>query len=597
MTDTERVEEIMRIIVDLNPTTPPDDWYPKWDDVTDHLARLPQPLAARYLAKVAKKFSVPKRDLADDVKKKRQQLAAALAPPPEYKPDSHPAIGCTSGGEFWIATASPHPLAPSKFTWLGVTASGEERVGPLEPTIFDGVAKMFEGRWSDESRRRFSENTELPGLVDVYEGVRCLVERYVEFPQEHRKGFTASVSLWIMGTYAHPLFGVYPYLTIEGSKGSGKSRLLDVLAALCFNGFLSPSVTPAVLCRIVAGARATVCFDEVEHLHHNTEDTATIRALINAGYKRGGQVPRVSREGGVDLFDAFAPKAFAGISGLNDVTADRAIRIVMTRATDSRKCKLAIDPKGSEMADVRDSLYEFALASSEHVRQAYAAVNLPKELTNRSIELWRPLFAIASLIDEVTGGDLQSLLTPMAIEDSKDRNELDPISTAVGDALWFRATAESEDANKIRPGAVADDAQNVTRRQISPEWVGRFLRRLGVKKAGRDADGAYYFIEPSRLHSELERIGWRVPDSQLSCQSLPSLPTPAGVDGSQLGNEGSDGCDGSTGEQDEGEHEGSPLGARVLDAQLALPDTGESNSSGRKTNGFGAANEPSDTPF
>ena len=54
LTDTERVEEIMRIIVDLNPTTPPDDWYPKWDDVTDHLARLPQPLTARYMAKVAK---------------------------------------------------------------------------------------------------------------------------------------------------------------------------------------------------------------------------------------------------------------------------------------------------------------------------------------------------------------------------------------------------------------------------------------------------------------------------------------------------------------------------------------------------------------
>jgi hypothetical protein len=122
------------------------------------------------------------------------------------------------------------------------------------------------------------------------------------------------------------------------------------------------------------------------------------------------------------------------------------------------------------------------------------------------------LFAIATVIDATSGTELVNELTPLAIEDTRERSELDPITTAVADALWYRATSSDEFDRKIRPGAVADEAFAMTRQKVSPEWVGQFIRRLRFKRSGRDSNGAYYYLDSGELRSRLERLGWTVPD-------------------------------------------------------------------------------------
>ncbi|MCL2724840.1 MAG: hypothetical protein FWD69_10435 [Polyangiaceae bacterium] len=553
-TDINRAQAIEEVLsFDLTQVTPA-VWQEKFDETTTHLTHLPAPSAARYVPRIAKKFGVSNRIVSEDIKKKHKLLVEAVAPPHAYDPDAHPAIGCTREGEFWIAVAGPHPTTRgSDIRWLGMTASGELRVGPPEPTNLKGAAQLFVGQWSDKSRLGFLTSTNPPVLITTYLRVKELVDKYVEFPHDDRAGFAAVVALWIIGTYLHPIFGVFPYLTIEGAKGSGKSRLLELIAATAFNGFRTPSPTAAVLCRIVAAARATLCLDETETLHSNSDDTASIRALLNDGYKHGGRVPRVSRDGGIEFFDAFSPKALAGIAGLNDVTADRAIRVVMVRASDPEKGRRSIDPRDEEIAVIRDALYETALTYANDIRHAYEHVKLPSELINRSAELWRPLFAIATVIDATSGTELVNELTPLAIEDTRERGELDPLTTAVADALWYRATSSDESDRKIRPGAVADEVFAMTRQKVSPEWVGRqFIRRLGFKRSGRDSNGAYYYVDPAILSSRLERIGWVAPEPEVkpwmtsartetsssnttsmsAGDSQAALPLPDGSDGS-----------------------------------------------------------------
>jgi len=176
----------------------------------------------------------------------------------------------------------------------------------------------------------------------IYERLYKIIDTYLDMDSDQIK----VVSLWIIGTYMYKQFSTFPRLFFNAIKGSGKTRLLKLLEALCWNGKIQINLSEAVLFR-TAGQRTTL-FDEAEGI--KSKDKQTLRELLNSGYKRGGKIERMKkvnkREGEsyeVESYDIYAPVALANINGLDSVLADRTITLILEKSINPSKVNLSED--------------------------------------------------------------------------------------------------------------------------------------------------------------------------------------------------------------------------------------------------------------
>jgi hypothetical protein len=145
---------------------------------------------------------------------------------------------------------------------------------------------------ADEYRECWAEDdvdgAELLGDIEAFAG------RFLAFPSAHH---LVTLTLWIVHTWAVNAFYVTPRLVLDSPEpGSGKTRVLEVLALLCRAAKLTLSTTTAALYRRIAAAGEqppTVLQDESDRMFSSkTPQAEDLAALYNSGYKRGATVDR-----------------------------------------------------------------------------------------------------------------------------------------------------------------------------------------------------------------------------------------------------------------------------------------------------------------
>jgi len=141
------------------------------------------------------------------------------------------------------------------------------------------------------------------------------------------------IAIWIIGTWFHKEFSTYPYLFFNAMKGSGKSRVLNLITYLSKDGDKLTSLTEAVLFR----EKGTLCIDEFEGIGKKGDEN--LRELLNTAYKKGGKVKRMkkikSKEGEkqvVEVFEVYRPIVMANIWGIEEVLGDRCIEIILEKS-------------------------------------------------------------------------------------------------------------------------------------------------------------------------------------------------------------------------------------------------------------------------
>ena len=259
-------------------------------------------------------------------------------------------------------------------------------------------------RWRYSDIQRFLAGETLhPG--ELYTTLRKLLTTYIDFQSENDSHVLA---LWVIGTYLYTLFPAYPYLALNGPKGSGKSTVLRVLQPLAFNMVTTSDPTGASLFRLVHATRCTLGIDEAER-YQNPRDPATqqIRQLLNSGYKAGMPALRVVGDDyKPQTFDVYSPKILASIAGLEDVLSSRCITIPMRHTAH----RLPIFPASFDGAHLRYQLYSLALTYFHEVRRSFC--EYPSNLVNRSGELWSPLLALAAFLE--AHGGIAGLRKPLS---------------------------------------------------------------------------------------------------------------------------------------------------------------------------------------
>jgi hypothetical protein len=375
-------------------------------------------------------------------------------------------------------------------------------------------------RWRPEDVTRFLDGEDEPPTFE--RAVAQIWDRLDSLLELGRDSETVALAAWAVATYFFPIFLAFPRLDLRGERGSGKSKALSILAAACFNGLLRVSPTTAVLFRLAEPLRPTFLMDEIEGLAG--DEKREILSIINAGYKAGGRVDRCEGDDRVvRSWSIYTPLAMAGIAGVNRVTEDRSITLVLTRGRDLTRLNAEVDPADPRFASIRDLCIRLALTRSQEVRDANQALVLPDWLVGRERELWRPLLTIATLADREAGDlNLVSDLLTIAREQGQDRAGLSDESEALVSVLDDKLVGASEMI--VSPGDLCEELRAALRWKDAPrpETVGRWLKRLKIPKAPRSAEGVRYIVTAAGLAEIRARAG-----SGAGEPTLGGNPTPA----------------------------------------------------------------------
>ena len=321
----------------------------------------------------------------------------------------------------------------------------------------------------------------------------ALLEAFVSFLRRFvivSEAQADAIALWILHGYCIEAAFATPYLAITSAeKCSGKSRLLEVLAVLVARPLRSASTTEAALFRSLSvSPPPTLLMDEVDALfgpkaNGNHED---LRALLNAGYRRGTPVLRCvgERNTQVKEFQVFGPKALAGIGALPDTVADRSLPIRLKRRAPNEPLeRFRMRDAESEAKELRAQAEEFAAAYLEEL--AAARPELPDELDDRAQDACEPLVAIA----DCAGGSWPVRARTAFVALRGQEQEADELSLGIRLLADIRQVFGSEESPPLSTEALLEALAAIEEApwgdfygaRLTPRRLARLLRPYGIR--------------------------------------------------------------------------------------------------------------------
>ena len=123
--------------------------------------------------------------------------------------------------------------------------------------------------------------------ADLIAAIQAFIHRYVDLTPQ----FERLVSYYVLFTWLYDAFNELPYFRIRGDYGSGKTRFLLIVGALCNKPvFASGASTVSPIFHILDAFRGTLIIDEGDFRW--SDDKADIVKILNNGNVRGLPVLR-----------------------------------------------------------------------------------------------------------------------------------------------------------------------------------------------------------------------------------------------------------------------------------------------------------------
>jgi hypothetical protein len=189
---------------------------------------------------------------------------------------------------------------------------------------------------------------------------------------------------------------------LSSEHASGKTRALEISELLVPNPVEAVNVSPAYLFRKVGDeVLPTILFDEIDAVFGpKAKETEEIRALLNAGHRRGAMTGRCVARGqtvGIVEIPAYCAVALAGLGWLPDTLLSRCVIIRMRRRHAGEHIESYRRRVHShEGYQLRTPLAAWAAGVVEELGRAYPV--MPEGVEDRDADVWEPLLAIADAI-------------------------------------------------------------------------------------------------------------------------------------------------------------------------------------------------------
>lgn len=235
--------------------------------------------------------------------------------------------------------------------------------------------------------------------AELLDELRDALTRYVVFPDLHAAN---AVTLWIAATHVQPAWEHAPRLVITApEKRCGKSRLLDIVEATCYDPLITVNASVAAVVRSISLDPPTLLVDESDTIFgpKASKDNEDLRGILNAGHQRNRPAIRFNvNSDSVQKLHTFAMAALAGIGDMPDTITDRAVVIRMRRRAPGE----TVSPYRTRrdrpaLVSLAGRLHTWAREGETELMAS--APDMPVE--DRAADTWEPLVAIA----DFAGGD------------------------------------------------------------------------------------------------------------------------------------------------------------------------------------------------
>lgn len=361
---------------------------------------------------------------------------------------------------------------------------------------------------------------------DVYELILNELDKSIDFYNPDDKYV---VAIWAIGTYFFPVFTTYPYLVLSGSRGSGKTKVLDFLNCVVFNPVKCGNTSVSSLFRLIDAGRTTILLDEAEMLK-NGEEAGDLKRILNMGYKSDGLVVRTNKDNAmaVESFQTYSPKAIASINKVDETLASRGITITMIKTGDKKKGNVVIRRDKPVWSVLRDRLRTLYLVLASEANKVYKNDGEINQLSCRKNELWSILLVIARLVSDEVFVKLKEIALKTAGEEEQVIDEWDTHFLfslkdllLAGDGFYFGKEIKAKMESRMEP----DQAYKLTSR-----WVGEAIRRFGFVTKTRTATGYKYMIKKSLVDDLMSRYQLGLTSSEHDEDDEPVLTDEKWVD-------------------------------------------------------------------
>jgi hypothetical protein len=371
----------------------------------------------------------------------------------------------------------------------------------------------------------------IPLSRDLIDELEALFRRHIVFKD---KDFALLLALWTLGTYVFFQFSHFGYLHIVSPvMRCAKTLLLDILAEVVANGTgRTSNLTESVVFHLANKGR-TFLIDELDNLRNqDREKYGAIMAVLNAGFQAGAKVYRMKRteEGFVEeAFNAYSPKAMAGINSLSDTLADRCFRIPMTRKAPSEKVeRFSLRRQRKELPALRSRLQVWASEREKKIGEVYDSIDeitqkddtLRNALDDRFLDTSEPLLSIALFadIEHSNGGvHVSDRLTKLLIRMANGRSQ-DAEDSSLATMVKILSDVIGKETKKFIPS-------NELVEKVQPEigWcdskkkLANYLSRFGLF-VGRDPSGTIrgYTVKKEWIDDIQNRYLCSLPDFEVS---------------------------------------------------------------------------------
>jgi len=241
----------------------------------------------------------------------------------------------------------------------------------------------------------------------LFSEIRAFVNRYLELPAD----FEEIASLYVLLTWVYEFAPSIPYLRVIGDWGTGKTRFLQVVGAVCFRPiFASGATTPAPIFRILEQFRGTLVLDEADF--KDSSSWMELVKLLNNGYRPGMPVLRADKENGKwypRSYQVFGPKLIATRFRFKDEALEsRCLTSEMMPLTRDDVPRVLPPAFDTEVSDLRAKLLTFRLANLFRLKgKTFGNELLEPNLQPRLQEILIPLKAMLngdqSMIEALAG--------------------------------------------------------------------------------------------------------------------------------------------------------------------------------------------------
>jgi hypothetical protein len=350
-----------------------------------------------------------------------------------------------------------------------------------------------------------SEPAEYGDEASLVSRIRDFIRRYLDVSED----FETVAMYYVLFTWIYDAFHEVPYIRVRGGYGSGKTRFLLTVGALCrFPIFASAASTVSPLFRLLDAFRGTLVLDEGDF--RASDEKAEVVKLLNNGNAKGFPLLRTEvspkKEFDPKAYHVFGPKIIATRGFFQDRALEsRCLTEDMRGGAVREEIPLNLDDRFHEEArSIRNELLMYRLRHFADARAASRAG--ARDLEPRLRQIFGPLVSVIG--DAAARERVVAVLRKQNDEFVEDRRESAEaqVLTVIRD-LVARGPEERLAIQDVTNEFLARFGAEYEQR-ITPRWIGSIVRRrLGLRPSRSTGIFALGPEEVAKLASLYKRFG------------------------------------------------------------------------------------------